>query len=195
MKHMALALATLVSTVALSADTLTWVPDPVHSSVGFSVRHLLISEVSGKFDKYDIEVVTAKEDFSDAQINVNVQTSSIDTDNEKRDNHLRSDDFFNAEKYPELKFVGRKLQKMDGDKYKLYGDLTIRDITRPVTLDVTMGGVVKDPRGNERAGFSISGEIDRFEYGLMWDAATEAGGLVVGPKVKIRSDLSLIKQE
>ncbi len=195
MKHMTLALATFVSTVALSADTLTWVPDPVHSSVGFSVRHLLISEVSGKFDRYDIEVVSAKEDFSDAQINVNVQTSSIDTDNEKRDNHLRSDDFFNAEKYPELKFVGRKLQKMDGDKYKLYGDLTIRDITRPVTLDVTMGGVVKDPRGNERAGFSISGEIDRFEYGLMWDAATEAGGLVVGPKVKIRSDLSLIKQE
>ena len=146
-------------------------------------------------DKYDIEVVSAKEDFSDAQINVNVQTSSIDTDNEKRDNHLRSDDFFNAEKYPELKFVGRKLQKIDGDKYTLYGDLTIRDITRPVTLDVTMGGVVRDPWGNERAGFSISGEIDRFEYGLKWDSATEAGGLVVGPKVKIQSDLSLIKQE
>jgi polyisoprenoid-binding protein YceI len=195
MKHVSLALAMLVSTVALSADTVTWVPDPAHSSVGFSVRHLLISEVSGRFDKYSIEVVSAKEDFSNAQINVTVRTSSIDTDNEKRDKHLRSDDFFNAEKYPELKFVGRKLEKIEGDTYKLYGDLTIRDITRPVTLDVTMGGVVKDPWGNERAGFSISGEIDRFEYGLTWDAATEAGGLVVGPKVKIQSDLSLVKQE
>jgi len=195
MKHLALALAMLVSTVTHAADTLRWTSDKVHSSVGFSVRYLLINEVSGKFDNYEVELVSAEEDFSDAKITVVVKTSSIDTDNEKRDNHLRSDDFFNAEKYPELKFVGTKLEKVEGDRYKLHGDLTIRDITKPITLDVTLGGFTKDPWGNERAGFKIEGEVNRFEYGLKWDAATEAGGLVVGPRVKIESDLSMVKQK
>jgi polyisoprenoid-binding protein YceI len=195
MRLLALAFVAVIPAATYAADTTTWTSDKIHSSVGFSTRYLLVSEVSGEFTDYEVDVISTKEDFSDAQITVTVNTTSIDTDNEKRDNHLRSDDFFNAEKYPVMKFVGKKLGKLEGNRYKLHGDLTIRDITKPITLDATFGGFTKDPWGNERAGFKIWGEVNRFEYGLKWDATTEAGGLVVGPTVKIESDLSLVKQK
>ena len=120
--------------------------------------------------------------------------NSIDTDNERRDNHLKSDDFFNAEKYPNITFKGKSLKHVNGNKYKLKGDLTIRDVTKSVVLEVKYGGTITDNRGNVKAGFKITGMINRFHYQLNWDAAMEAGGLVVGKDVEIVCNIELIKQ-
>lgn len=172
----------------------TWVIDKSHSKIGFSVTHLLISEVEGYFKDYSAKIVTKGEDFDNAQIEFIAKTSSIFTDNEKRDQHLKSDDFFNSEKYPELKFVGKSFKKVENNKYKLSGDLTIRDVTKPITLDVEFNGKVKDPWGNIRAGFNITGKLNRFDYGLKWNALTELGGAVVDNIVKLRIHVELIKQ-
>lgn len=172
----------------------TWVIDKSHSKIGFSVTHLLISEVEGYFKDYSAKIVTKGEDFDYAQIEFIAKTSSIFTDNEKRDQHLKSDDFFNSEKYPELKFVGKSFKKVENNKYKLSGDLTIRDVTKPITLDVEFNGKVKDPWGNIRAGFNITGKLNRFDYGLKWNALTELGGAVVDNIVKLRIHVELIKQ-
>lgn len=172
----------------------TWVIDKSHSKIGFSVTHLLISEVEGYFKDYSAKIVTKGEDFDNAQIEFIAKTSSIFTDNEKRDQHLKSDDFFNSEKYPELKFVGKSFKKVENNKYKLSGDLTIRDVTKPIMLDVEFNGKVKDPWGNIRAGFNITGKLNRFDYGLKWNALTELGGAVVNNIVKLRIHVELIKQ-
>lgn len=172
----------------------TWVIDKSHSKIGFSVTHLVISEVEGYFKDYSAKIVTKGEDFDNAQIEFTAKTSSIFTDNEKRDQHLRSDDFFNSEKYPELKFVGKSFKKVENNKYKLSGDLTIRDVTKPITLDVQFNGKIKDPWGNIRAGFNITGKLNRFDYGLKWNALTELGGAVVDNIVKLRIHIELIKQ-
>jgi len=196
MRSIVAVVCTLLSVVSISSAQLTkWLLDRDHSSFGFAVSHLVISEVTGGFDDFAVDVVSDVDDFTDAKITVVVKTASINTQNQKRDGHLRSDDFFNAEKFPEMRFVGKKMEKVSGNRYKLSGDLTIRDITKPVTLDVKLGGVVKDPWGNTKAGFKVSGEVDRFEYGLKWNVTTETGGLVAGDVITIVCNLELTKQK
>lgn len=189
---MAVALFTMSAGHPDSAAT-TWEADAAHSNVQFTVDHLVISEVSGDFKLFNGKMVSSKEDFSDAQIEFTVDVSSIDTDNEMRDNHLKGDDFFNAGKYPKMSFKSTSFKPKGGNKYELKGNLTIRDITKPVTFEVVHGGTVKDPYGNIKAGFKATTTIDRFDYNLKWNSVTEAGGAVVGPDVDIKLNIQLKK--
>lgn len=172
-----------------------WNFDKSHSEIGFSVTHMLISETDGFFKDYSGTVVSNGDDFSNAKINFEAKTNSIFTDNEKRDNHLRSADFFESAKFPLLTFEGKSFTKVEGNKYKLIGNLTIKDVTTEVTLDVKYNGTVVDPYGNTRVGFKISGEVDRFVYGLTWNAALETGGLVVSKEVELDIKIELIKEK
>ena len=162
----------------------TWNIDKTHSNVSFSVEHLVISEVTGKFGSFEGEIVSTSEDFIGSTVNFTIDANSVDTDNDRRDGHLKGDDFFGAKEYPKITFKGKSLEQVDGKKYKLKGDLTIRDVTKSVELDVKYGGTITDPRGNIKAGFKITGMINRFDYNMKFDAAMEAGGLVVGEEVE-----------
>jgi polyisoprenoid-binding protein YceI len=188
MKQISIVFASLLLQSALFAQT-SWKLDPVHSNVRFTVPHLVISEVEGSFSKFDGTVTHTRPDFTDADVSFNVDVASIDTDNERRDGHLKSDDFFNAEKYPQMKFQSTAFRKVGDNKYELEGNLTIRDVTKPVKFDVVYGGTAKDGRGNTKAGFKATTTINRFDYGLKWNAMTEAGGATVGPDITI--DLKL----
>ena len=177
----------------MSAQT-TWKADATHSSVKFSVSHLVVSETEGTFKVYDANVTSTKEDFTDAKIDFAIDVNSINTENEMRDKHLKSDDFFNAEKFPKILFKGASFKKVSGNKYLLEGELTIRDVTKKVKLHVMYGGTVKDPYGNTKAGFKVTGTVDRLAYGLKWNTLTEAGGAVVGKDVELTVKLELQKQ-
>lgn len=183
----------LLAATTLSAQT-NWSVDKSHSKVGFSVTHLVITDVDGFFKEYEAKVTTNGDDFSTANIDFAVNTGSIFTDNDGRDKHLRSDDFFNAEKYPQMVFKGKSMKKVSDNKYKLVGDLTIRDVTKQVELEVKYNGMVKDPWGNTKAGFKVTGEINRFDYNLKWNTAIETGALVVGREVELVIDLQLVKK-
>lgn len=187
-------LSFIVAASALSAQTTRWELDPAHSELGFRAKHLLIATTKGKFTDYKVTVLSDKADFTDAKIEVIAKVKSIFTDNNDRDNHLRSGDFFDAEKYPELKFVGKSVKKVSGNKYKVTGDLTIKNVTKTVTLDMEFGGVVKDPWGNTKAGFTLTGELNRFDYGLAWNKAIETGGLVVDKMIKLDIEIELGKK-
>lgn len=178
--------------VALFGQT-KWNVDAVHSSVKFSVSHLVISDVDGSFKKFSGSVTASKPDFTDGTVEFTVDVKSISTDNDTRDNHLKSPDFFDAEKYPEMTFKSTSFKKVSGDKYELKGDLTIHGVTKNVKFDVIYGGTVNDGMGNTKAGFKVTTVIDRFEYGLKWSKATEAGGLVVGKDVTINLKLEFAK--
>ncbi len=172
----------------------TWKIDNMHSEVLFKVKHLMLTTVTGYFRKFDLEVESDSEDFrSSSRIDFTADVHSIDTNNEQRDGHLKSADFFNADEYSEIRFAGRKLEG-NGEELTLTGDLTIRGITRPVKLNVEFGGIVVDPYGQTKAGFTVNGKISRKEFGLAWNALTEAGGVVVGDEVKIHAEVQLIKQ-
>lgn len=187
-------LASVLFTVATFAQPVTWKFDKAHSQVKFNVTHLVISEVTGYFRNFDGLVKTNEEDFSNAGIEFTIETKSLDTDNEKRDNHLRSDDFFNAEKFPQMKFKSTSMKKTGDNKYKLIGDFTIRDVTKQVELDVVHGGTIKDNAGNKKAGFKISGTINRFDYNLKWNMLLEAGGAVVGSDVEMICNVQLVQE-
>jgi len=161
-----------------------WVVDKGHSNVKFSVTHMVVAETEGYFKIFEGSMENTKADFSDAKINFTVDVTSINTDNERRDQHLKSDDFFNAEKFPQMKFESTAFTPQGNNKYKLTGNLTIRDVTKPVSFDVTYGGELKGSRGST-LGFKATGTINRFDYNLKWDRATETGGLVVGKDVDI----------
>ena len=157
MKRLSLLLAVLFTAgFSVSAQDI-WKFDITHSNIKFNVEHLVISDVSGQFKAFDGELKASNEDFTGSKISFTIDVNSIDTENEKRDGHLKSDDFFSAEKFPSITFKGKTLEKVDGKNYKLIGDLTIRDVTKTVELDVKYGGTIKDPRGNIKAGFKISG--------------------------------------
>lgn len=175
--------------------TVTWALDPTHSEIQFKVRHLMITNVTGQFKKFAVDVQTQDEDFMTAKATFTAEIDSVDTGNEQRDGHLKSPDFFDTARYPQLKFVATKYENVDEDgSYELYGNLTIRDITKPLKLDVEFGGVIKDPWGNTRAGFTISGKINRKDYGLAWHVVTDTGGLVASDDVRIHCNVELIKQ-
>ena len=171
-----------------------WSIDPSHSEVTFKVKHLMISTVSGHFSKFNLDVVTQGEDFNTAsEILFTADIDSISTNSDQRDAHLKSEDFFHAAKHAQLEFVGTKYEAK-GDDAKLHGNLTIKGVTKPITLTVEFGGIVKDPYGQTKAGFTVSGKISRKEFGLTWSAVTESGGVVVGDEIKVNAEVQLIKQ-
>jgi polyisoprenoid-binding protein YceI len=169
-----------------------WTADKAHTSVKFSVSHLVISDVEGVFKSFDGNMESSKPDFSDAKITFTADVNSVSTDNEKRDGHLKSDDFFNAAKFPQIKFVSTSFTPLGDNKYKLSGNLSIRDVTKPVTFDVKYGGTIS-AMGGIRAGFKATTKIDRYDYNLKWSMATEAGGAVVGKEVEITINAEFVK--
>lgn len=166
----------------------TWKLDPTHSELTFKVKHMMISNVKGEFTSFDAEITTEDDTFSKAKVSASIKTDSVFTNNTDRDTHLKSADFFNAEKYPAITF---EAEALTGD---VTGNLTINGVTKPVTLDVDFGGIGQDPWGNTKAGFSFEGKIKRSDFGLNWNAALEAGGVLVSDEVKIAGDLQFVKQ-
>jgi polyisoprenoid-binding protein YceI len=175
-----------------AAETGKWAVDVAHSNVKFTVTHLVVSEVDGSFKLFEGSMENTKADLSDANVNFTVDVNSIDTDNEKRDGHLKGDDFFSAEKFPQMKFTSTSMKSVGENKYKLAGNLTIRDVTKPVVFDVTYGGSVA-AMGTTKLGFKAQTTINRFDYNLKWDKATEGGGLVVSKEVDILVNVELNK--
>ena len=176
------------------ATTTKWVLDPMHSEVQFKVKHLVISTVSGFFKSFEGELDTANDDFSDASISFSLDINSIDTNQTARDENLKSAEFFDAAQYPKISFKSNSFTKEVDDEYALAGDLTIKGITKPVTLDVEFGGAAADFYGNTKAGFEITGKINRKEFGLTWSGVTEAGAVVVGEDIKLLINVQFAKQ-
>jgi polyisoprenoid-binding protein YceI len=172
----------------------TWVVDPAHTNVRFSVTHLMISEVDGSFGSFEGTMTSSKDDFSDANIDFTIQANTIKTGVDKRDEHLKSADFFEVETYPTITFKGDGMTKVSDKKYKLKGELTMHGVTEPIELDVTYLGTVKDGYGNTKAGFKVEGELDRYAYGLKWNHATEAGGVTVSQMVDLSINVQLAKK-
>jgi polyisoprenoid-binding protein YceI len=172
-----------------------WVIDPVHTEIGFRVKHLMITSVKGVFKEYDASIYTTGEEFMTSEIDFWVNPASVDTGDPSRDAHIKSPDFFDAENYKQISFIGNTYEKVDDDgSFTLYGDLTIKGIKKQIRLDVEFGGVMKDPWGNEKAGFSVNGKINRKDWGLNWNAALEAGGVLVSDEVRISCEIQLVKQ-
>lgn len=171
----------------------TWNVDRSHSNVKFTVTHMIVSEVDGAFKVFNGSVKAKDDTFADAQVEFSIDVASINTDNENRDKHLKGDDFFNAEKYPQAKFVGKSFKANGQGKFTLTGDLTIRDVTKTVTWDVSFGGTTKAGKDGMKAGFKATTTIDRLEYGLKWNRLMEAGGAVVSKEVKVTINLELDK--
>ncbi len=181
------------------AQEKVWKIDPEHSRISFNVTHLLITEVTGRFQNFEASIKSDRADFSDAVISFVINTNSISTDNEKRDKHLRSIDFFDVEKYPKIVFKGKRFKKIGDEQYKksykLIGDLTIHGVTKEVVLNVKHAGTIKDVEGNTKAGFKITGIIDRYDFGLKWNIATEAETWAVSKEVEIICNVQLMLVE
>jgi polyisoprenoid-binding protein YceI len=173
--------------------TTKWVLDPAHSELQFKVKHLMITTVTGSFNEFSAALTTDADDFEHSVVTFKAGIDSIDTGNKDRDGHLKSGDFFNAEEFPSISFESTSLKK-EGSDYKLSGNLTIKDVTKPVTLDVEFGGTAQDPWGNTKAGFSLSGKINRTDFGLTYNAALETGGVMVSEEVKILGELQFVKE-
>jgi polyisoprenoid-binding protein YceI len=173
--------------------TTKWVLDPAHSELQFKVKHLMITTVTGSFNEFSAALTTDADDFEHSAVTFKAGVDSIDTGNKDRDGHLKSGDFFNAEEFPSVSFESTSFKK-DGSDYKLSGNLTIKDVTKPVTLDVEFGGTAQDPWGNTKAGFSLSGKINRTDFGLTYNAALETGGVMVSEEVKILGELQFVKE-
>jgi len=173
--------------------TTKWALDPTHSELQFKVKHLMITTVTGSIKSFSAELESEGDDFTNAAISFSGDINSIDTGNGDRDGHLKSGDFFDAEKYPAITFKSTSVEK-DGSDYIVKGDLTIKDVTKPVKLNAEFGGIATDPWGNTKAGFTLSGKINRTEFGLTWNAALETGGVMVSEEVKILGELQFVKQ-
>ena len=182
---------TATATPAVGART-AWKLDPTHSSVEFSAKHMMITTVKGRIAELEGTIYTDEKDPKKSSVEATLKAASIDTRTEQRDQHLRSADFLNAEKYPEIRFRSTRIEG-DRDDFKLTGDLTIRDVSKPVTLDVHFEGRNKDPWGGERVGFSATGKIDRRDFGLTWNQALETGGVLVGNEIKISIEVQAVK--
>ena len=172
---------------------ITWALDPTHSEVGFKVKHLMITNVSGSFSKFNAEVSSDDETFAKAEIVFSADIDSISTNNEQRDGHLKSPDFFDAANHPQLIIKADGLTG-EGENRKMNGTLTMRGVTHPVAFNVDFGGVAKDPWGNTKAGFTLTGTINRKDFGLNWNAPTEVGGLLVSEDVRLHAAIQLVKQ-
>jgi polyisoprenoid-binding protein YceI len=185
--------ALLVATFGFGQST-EWKIDHSHSNVTFEIAHMVVATVTGKFERFEGKILADKEDFTDASISFTIETASVNTNNQRRDDHLRNDDFFDVENKPYITFNGKKMEKKTGNNYSLTGDLTMNGVTREVELEVRFNGTIQDPWGGTRAGFRVSGELNRYDYDLTWNNTLEAGGLLVGEMVDLRVNLELIKQ-
>jgi len=172
----------------------TWVLDPTHSELQFKIKHLMISTVTGQFNDFKTTVETEGNDFTNAKIRFEAAVNSIFTNNEQRDGHLKNGDFFDAEKFPLIVFESEKMEKIEPDEYKVYGTLTMKGVSRKVTLNAEFGGVTKDPWGNTRTGFTVTGKINRFDFGMSFGAVSETGGLLLSDEVKISANVQFVKQ-
>jgi polyisoprenoid-binding protein YceI len=172
----------------------TYKIDAAHSEIGFKIRHLVISTVSGNFSKFDATMESDKPDFTDAKITFEADVHSVSTNSEQRDFHLKSDDFFHADQYPKITFISTSIEKEGGNEYVLHGDLTIRGITKNIGLKVEHGGSAVDPWGQNKEGFELTGKISRKDFNLKWNVLTEAGGAVVGDEVRLLMNVQMIKQ-
>ncbi|KPP99169.1 MAG: hypothetical protein HLUCCA01_11855 [Bacteroidetes bacterium HLUCCA01] len=173
----------------------TWTLDKDHSEIRFKAKHLMITTVTGQFREYDATVDAADENFAEALISFAAKTASVDTGNTQRDDHLRSDDFFNADQFPELTFKANGMQKKSDSEYVLNGDMTIRDVTKPVSLNVEFAGTAKDPWGQTKAGFTFEGKLNRKDFGLKFHVVNEAGNLLVSDEIKLMGEIQLLKGE
>lgn len=174
--------------------TQKWTLDPSHSEMQFKVRHMMITNVTGNFTSFNVEASTEEHDFSTATIRFSADVNSISTNNEQRDGHLKSADFFDAAQFPAIQFESNALRAAGDGEYTLEGTLTIKGVSKPVVLQVEAGGIAVDPYGNTKAGFTLSGKISRGEFGLTWNAALETGGVMVSDEVKIQAEIQLVKQ-
>jgi polyisoprenoid-binding protein YceI len=172
----------------------SWQVDGTHSTVGLTVRHMVISKVRGRFTRWNAKLNLDPADLARSSVEVAIEAASIDTGVGDRDAHLRSPDFLSAEKYPTLRYVSRRVEKGAGDRLRVVGDLTIRDVTREVVLDVEYGGQGKDPWGNQRVGFTATASLNRKEFGLTWNQALETGGVLVAEKVDVEIELQAVQQ-
>ena len=170
-----------------------WQLDPAHSELEFKVRHMMISTVKGQFKSFEVNVENASDDLTQAQVEVKIEVDSIDTKNDQRDQHLKSSDFFDSANNQFITFKSTSVAKEDDDEYKVTGDLTIKGITKSITVDVEFGGVAKDPWGNDKVGYTVSGKINRTDFDLTWNAALETGGVMVSEEVKFSADLQFVK--
>lgn len=181
-------------TISLSTYAQNWKLDPSHSKINFTAKYLVISDVDGEFKKFDGTFTSTKGDFSDLQLSVSADVNSISTENDMRDKHLMSDDFFNADKFPKITFVSKGIKSLGNNKFMLSGTLTVRDVTKNVEIPLVYGGTVTDPWGNVKAGFKASGTINRKDYGLKYANAAATGEAVVGDNVEFTINAILIKQ-
>jgi polyisoprenoid-binding protein YceI len=177
---------------SVNKEVKMWAVDPTHSSVHFAVKHMVISKTKGSFAGYSVKAETMGSDFENAKIELEIQVNSIDTNMSDRDNHLRSADFFHAEQFPVIRFTSDKMKKINDDEFILSGNITIKDITKPIDFKVNYGGQVVDPWGNLRAGFTLTGSIDRFDFGLTWNTLLETGGAMVGREVKLEAEIEMV---
>jgi polyisoprenoid-binding protein YceI len=195
MKALFLATAFLLATITLAdAQATIWKADKTHSNVTFTVTHLMISEVTGSFKDYEVTVTSNGDDFVTASVEAVIKTASVNTDNESRDKHLRSNDFFNADSFPNMTFKSSKIEKSGDATYKIYGDLTIRDASKPVVLDAKYIGK-QEAWGTTKMGFKATTTINRFDYGVKWDKKMDAGGFIVSNKVDVTLQMELTKQQ
>jgi polyisoprenoid-binding protein YceI len=176
------------------AQGVSWEIDKAHTSINFSISHMVISDVTGKFIQFDGDVITSSDDFSDSQVNIVIKTASIDTDNEQRDGHLRSADFFDAEKYPEITFKSNSFKKTGEKSYRISGELAMHGKVKEVVFDAKLKGVLKDPWGNTRAGFKATTTIDRYDFDIVYNSTLETGGLLIGKTVDVEVNIEIIKK-
>lgn len=170
-----------------------WSIDKIHSEISFKIRHLMIANVNGTFKNYDVSIYTTGNDFTSAEVDLWIDPSSINTNDEKRDEHLKGSDFLNASNHSQISFTSNTMQMKDAiDEYELWGDLTIKGITKHIKLDVEFGGIAKDPYGTEKAGFVVTGKINRSEWDLVWNPTLETGGFLVSDEIKICCELELV---
>ncbi|WP_419868461.1 YceI family protein [Chryseobacterium sp. CT-SW4] len=171
-----------------------WAIDPTHSEIGFKVKHMMFTNVSGKFNEVHVAIENEDGHFETSDISFSAEVNSVDTGNAERDNHLRSADFFDVENFPKISFKSTKITKIDEGQFKIAGDLTVKNETKNIVLDAEYSGLMKDPWGNTKAGLSLTGKINRKDFGLSWNAALETGGVLVGEEIKLISEIQLIKQ-
>lgn len=172
----------------------TWALDPTHSELQFKIKHLMISTVSGLFSEFKATVETIDDNFTNAKIHFEAAVDSITTNNEQRDAHLKNGDFFDVEKYPAIAFDSERMEKIGDDEYKLYGTLIMRGVSKKIALNAEFGGITKDPWGNTRTGFSVTGKINRQDFGMSFGAVSETGGLLLGDEVKINANVQFVKE-
>jgi polyisoprenoid-binding protein YceI len=176
------------------ANQIKWAFDPTHSEITFKVKHLMISNVKGEFKQFDSSLVADDNNLTNALAKASIQVASISTNNDDRDGHLKSADFFEVEKFPTINFESTSIERFDEENGQLKGNITIKGITKEVSFDLEFGGISKDPLGNEKAGFSLNGNINRADFGLTWNAALETGGVLVSDVIKIAAEIQFVKQ-